>query len=330
VIPLPVKRALDAPVRRMIAAGLRWPGLGEAPRAQALETTLMQISTMSRSFKADIVQYDPHLLWTLKPHAVLNGNVVDERGMMNGPFAMADHKLAKPVRVLFLGASAYIWGEPSLFERVRQRVEAERDDVQLINAGVPGYTVVQHLHWLDRLFPFYRPTHVISSSVWTDCYPRELHDDALIMRIMREPTWRGGAAGDRLGRALLYVRYRLRHSGARVPLGQYRRTWRTLKRYCRRRGVRLGFFYHPVFFETSLFSRFLGWHGIAWLPRRYEKYVKAFERAAASAPLCDCRTVLKGNQRRYAARDGQHLNDKGMRLVTDAMVEFILKDLLSD
>lgn len=313
-MPLPtlLKRALDAPAAWAMRAALPLTGLGDGPRHHLLESTLEAIDGMNRGMKADIVQFDQQLLWALKPHAAMGKERIDERGMLNGPFAMANHPESRPVRVLILGTSNFVMGSPNLFRRLRERVEAARHDVQLINASVPGYTSLQLLHRFARLAPFYRPTHVIACSVWPDSWPRHLLDDATALRVMAAAPWRGGALADQLGRALIYLRWRLRHDGPRVTLAQYRRNWRRLVRYARANNCRAAFFHYPVFFDIPPLKRFLRMHGAPWLPERYARYREAFLALGRRHPLCDCSPVIADAPERYYENDGQHLNDEGL------------------
>lgn len=327
-IPNSLKRALDAPAAWVMSAWLQRLSLGDGPRHHVFEATLEAIYGMNRGLKADIVQFDPKLMWALKPHSALGEERVCERGMMNGPFAMAGHPEAKPVRVLILGTSNFIMGSPNLFRRLRDRVEAAHPDAQLINASVPGYTSLQLLHYFARLIPLYRPTHVLACSVWPDCWPRHLLDDLVSIRVLASEPWRGGPLAERMGRALMYARWRLRHDGPRVPLRQYRQNWRWLAAYARKHACRPAFFHYPVFFEIPPLRRFLRMHGAPWLPERYAKYREAFLEIGRRHSLCDCSGVLSDEPGRYYENDGQHLNNEGLERVVASLADYVVKDLI--
>ncbi|GAB4320611.1 MAG: hypothetical protein Kow0059_15060 [Candidatus Sumerlaeia bacterium] len=322
-----LKRSLDAAVAAAMRTALPLTGLGDGPRHHLIEVTLEAIEGMNRGLGGDYLQFDPVLLWSLKPHGGAGAERADERGMMNGPFAMAMHPEARPVRVLIAGASLFIEGSPTLFRLVRERLESDRPDIELINAAVPGYTAVQVVHHLDRLFPFYRPTHVFACTIWTDCWPRHLLDDPLALRIMSDPPWRGGLAAERLGRAFLYARWRLRHHGPRVPLNEYRRLWRFLIRYCRARGCQPLFFTLPIAFDIPPMHRYLRLHRLQWLPERYARYMGVFRAVTAGHPICDCSCALTGGAEQYFESDGQHLNALGKERVADLMADFFLKNI---
>lgn len=119
-------------------------------------------------------QPDAHLLWTMKPnlrgsiHMVASGPMVidtNSQGLREREIPLA--KEAGELRILFIGDS-WTWGhgvaEEETFVRVLEAELARRLPgrvVRAINAGVPGFTVVQGYELLRKLLPLYKPDLVV-------------------------------------------------------------------------------------------------------------------------------------------------------------------------
>ncbi|MBE8233639.1 MAG: SGNH/GDSL hydrolase family protein [Endozoicomonadaceae bacterium] len=102
-------------------------------------------------------KYDPDLFWTLKPYAVMRGVMDTNSQGLRGPEIAP--KTNDKFRILSLGESS-TYGTKVKFEETYSKIlektlgAMQGKPVEVINAGVPGYSMFQgltflHLHGLD-------------------------------------------------------------------------------------------------------------------------------------------------------------------------------------
>ena len=101
-------------------------------------------------------------------------------------------------RVLVLGDSfTFGWGvldEQPYPQRTETLLRAQGLDVEVINAGIPGYNTEQEAHLLDELMPRYQPDLVVLSYVVNDAEPQANapQPPTVTYRYVRSWIWEDG------------------------------------------------------------------------------------------------------------------------------------------
>jgi lysophospholipase L1-like esterase len=128
----------------------------------------------------EVIKPDEARFWILAPHQTLPDELPQIRGLIaNAASLREDHEipLRKPpreVRLLFLGDSCtFGFGElhRDSFVEYTERLLQQRYPtvpVECINAGVPGYTIMQGWQHLIRTGLRYQPDLIVASFGWND------------------------------------------------------------------------------------------------------------------------------------------------------------------
>ena len=135
-----------------------------------------------------LAQKDPELSYTLTPNA---------SGRLTGPEFRVDYQISEQgfrdpmvhprslpagtVRILLIGDS-YTYGhgvqyQDSWAALLRERFRQEGRAVDIVNAGIPGYSTTQELIYLQRLLPEYRPDIVVIGFVAHDLFTNRPIDE---------------------------------------------------------------------------------------------------------------------------------------------------------
>jgi lysophospholipase L1-like esterase len=126
------------------------------------------------------IENDPELFWRLVPGQKLPDDAWPLRGVIsNGQGLRQDHEIpleknAGELRVLFLGDSCtFGYGllhNEGFVYRVEAKLRAAFPQARLecINAGVPGYTLFQGVHFLETRGFRYQPDLIVLNFGWND------------------------------------------------------------------------------------------------------------------------------------------------------------------
>jgi lysophospholipase L1-like esterase len=127
-----------------------------------------------------VIENDPELFWRLVPRQTLPEDAWPLRGVIsNSQGLREDHEIPlekKPgeLRVLFLGDSCTFGYGLLHHEGFVHRVEAKlqsafpKASLECINAGVPGYTLFQGVHFLESRGFRYQPDLIVLNFGWND------------------------------------------------------------------------------------------------------------------------------------------------------------------
>jgi len=284
---------------------------------------------MVRTIDAQEIFYDvdPELFWKLRPNLVARGEATTFRTNAQGLRGAAVQERAVTPRVLLLGDSVtfgYGLDENATF--AHQLHELLREDgrpVEVVNAGVPGYSSFQGLVLGRRLVGRLRPDLVVISFGFNDA--RDLFSsDAEVAKI--------GAATRGLRKALFHSRlYRLLRAWivrpnasagrvvARVSPEEYARNLHALVETVRREGA------HVFLLETPFQRDTRFPYGPSWFT--LHEPIEAYRRQArAVAQTAGIRYVGAGplNERAGAPNDGwfldpAHPNELGARVLAESL-----------
>jgi len=129
-------------------------------------------------------RFDPYVYWDLRPGAVVvdqESEVINAAGFRGDLVAL--DRSARSLRVACLGDSSIFGVGSSLQESFPQQLREDLAsrwppelgrDVEVINAGVPGYTAFQGLQALQRKVLPYRPDVVVLMfGAFNECLPRK-------------------------------------------------------------------------------------------------------------------------------------------------------------
>ncbi len=143
--------------------------------------------------------FDPLLGWHHRPGQqglfVRAGDRVEvrinDRGLRDHDYAY--QRSAGKQRILVLGDS-FAWGYGVAQDEIfTERIEATLDDVEVINAGVSGYSTDQELLWLKHEGVKYRPDLVILLLVGND---DAMNHQRVSYFVYPKPLFKLGEAGD--------------------------------------------------------------------------------------------------------------------------------------
>ncbi|MTH97079.1 GDSL-type esterase/lipase family protein [Roseibium sp. RKSG952] len=100
--------------------------------------------------------------------------IVDERGFRNASLDSRPSSEATATKVLLVGDS-FVFGAANHFddiwpELLANRFKQEGLDVEVINAGVPGFDTSQQVLYLERLFETYQPDIVLLTFLPNDLF----------------------------------------------------------------------------------------------------------------------------------------------------------------
>jgi lysophospholipase L1-like esterase len=124
---------------------------------------------------ANVIENDPELFWRLVPNRTLPQNAWPLRGVIsNSQGLREDHEIPfeKPpgeLRVLFLGDSCtfgygLLHHEGFVYQvEAKLRSEFPQARLECINAGVPGYTLFQGVHFLETRGFRYHPDLIVAT-----------------------------------------------------------------------------------------------------------------------------------------------------------------------
>jgi len=125
-------------------------------------------------FLQDVMNgYDPDLMWSLKPNLDIEGIVhTNALGLRNGPVGAKDER----VRILAVGDSTTYGSGAADAETWPARLQQALDDrapgrLEVINAGVPGYSAYQGLRYLETRGLDLEPDVVIACFGHNECTP---------------------------------------------------------------------------------------------------------------------------------------------------------------
>lgn len=202
------------------------------------------------------IESDSELLWRLKPGryagADLFGKEAEVQEVLVGPMGLrgSDPGEKGAPRVLCLGDSVTLGYERAYPELLAEELAMLGKDAQVINAGVPGYSVAQARRWLVRLLPALKPDFVVVLLGWNDAKDllrgytdTELMDSGLSRFIARfRAPWSGRVIGSAL----------TRESGCcRVPPEQFHTELFLLGDAIRNAGAQPLFVTYPSVIDTS-------------------------------------------------------------------------------
>jgi lysophospholipase L1-like esterase len=209
---------------------------------------------------------EPDLARKAFPHREMDSSFLvstDARGLRFPRHAQAPAAGEDPFRIMFLGCSTtFGWGVddeqtyPALVQAAYER--AGRPDIEVFNAGQPGYTSFQGLWFYENVLRDYHPDLVFFGYVvqdarlaaWSDSSQALLQQDARFLKqtfLYRSHLY--------LGLRTLIDAWRIRskerdesgHEGVhRVSREEYVENIRAFVRLTRRDGVRLALFDFPL------------------------------------------------------------------------------------
>lgn len=316
------KQILDKPIASFLNYLMKRDIAGNEPYLKANEIISDWIWRMNVGM-GDILEYDAELMWRLIPNTKSNESYIDADSMFDGPYSKNENSNSNIKRVMFLGTSILVTGEQSLVKRIREYCKDDMPDVEIINAAVPGYSVVQHRKWFEKIISIYKPTHILALSIWNEIWPRNLMcDDEMLLAIAlsRDKPENFITA---VAKKCLYYRWRLTTDEPRVPVSTYQNEWLKIIKVCKDFNTKPGFFFIPVKFDSEPMKRFLRLHSKEWLPLRYEKYRKVFFKIARKYPFCDLTRAAENEAERLYDSSGQHLSERGIDVCARELKRFL-------
>lgn len=150
-------------------AGYSRPQIDFPAQKQSLQKAT---DALNHRFNTNAFEFDPHLLWKLKPGGNLAGLDVDTRGLLTWERPAQGPRNARPVTVLCLGDSvtAITYRTfPQIAELLAAAGTTARP-VHIYSAAVPGYTTEQALRQLPTLKDL-QPDVVVLCFGWNDHFP---------------------------------------------------------------------------------------------------------------------------------------------------------------
>lgn len=200
---------------------------------------------------------DPETFWAPVPG--FDGEFLDERVSINGlGLRGPDVAARKPrgLRRLVAFGDSITFGYGVADDETYAAVLAERGrdrGLEVLNAGVTGFTSHQLLAHLRRVAPLVQADYVTICVGWNDMTKRPTTDRVYASQLARSMAFEGLLSEVHIYRALrnLYARAAYRRlaaapwSIARVPPDEYRENLVAVVRLCRERGIRPAFLALP-------------------------------------------------------------------------------------
>lgn len=147
------------------------------------------MKTVHLEFFNDVIENDPETIWRLAPHKVLPPELPGVRGLIsNGDGLREDHEIPreKPrgqIRILFAGDSC-TFGFGMMHDQsyvdITEKMLRKRFpgvNVECINAGVPGYTMMQGWRYIESYGIEYNPDLIVVQFGWNDSKKWTSRDD---------------------------------------------------------------------------------------------------------------------------------------------------------
>jgi len=315
--------------------------------------------SLGRDVSEELYRPDADLLWALRPsvrfesviqHRLRRGEeqgitiTINADGYRGKSVAPAEPASGE-TRVLCLGDSnffGYPLDDVDGFPAALERALARRADepVSVLNAGVPGYSVLQGRIWYDRVFDGHDYDWLLLSFVNNDAWLQPASDASLLER--RRPAWLGRLSDSvRLVQwaRSVFVRAPPREAWVpRVSLQRFDETYRTLIERARRKQARVMILDFRAHAEYEPYSdrlrRIAEEERVIYLPIA-ERVARAFEDPATferHADLADrvrrrwtaTGLRLRPHLRYYAEVEPEHLNEVGVAWLADVVAEMLL------
>jgi len=227
---------------------------GVAPRTRPA----LVVRSVDVDIEFPFMRADSELFWSPRPgfHGEFLGRTVTINALgLRGP-EIAVPKPGGRRRIACFGDSitfGYGVGDEDTYAFALERLLAG-EDVDVVNAGVTGYTTYQVLRLVRRVAPTLQLDVATFCVGWNDASRRPVDDRTYARRIRTAMALEGLARHVYLYRVLqgLYTRWTLRRAerewdvppeSQRGPLDQYRQNLKLIVGECRARGVR------PIFLE---------------------------------------------------------------------------------
>lgn len=289
---------------------------------------------VARSIDIDIdfpfMRSDPELFWAPRPEfrgEFLGRAVSINRLGLRGPEIEIPKRRGRR-RVACFGDSITFGYGVADDETYAHRLGGllARRGVEVVNAGVTGYTTHQVLRLVERIIPTLDIDVATFLVGWNDASLRPVDDRTYARRIRASAALEGVVRHVHLFRAAkaLYLRWLMRRAkrewdtpptGQRVPVDHYRENLRAIVRECRSRGTR------PVFLELPRRRR----HGeVPSFPSHAA--VLAEVSTAMGVPLVDLgelgRRASRSSNELYFI-DSLHLSVEGHQLVAERLAQAV-------
>jgi lysophospholipase L1-like esterase len=216
----------------------------------------------SQRDNGEVTQRHPGLFWALVPGAKLGELPVNEAGFL-GPMPTLEPRNGV-YRIVCLGDSNVALGSLPYPQELQKILDAKSPGrFEVINAGVPGYTLLQGLRLLEGRVLSYAPDLVTVQYGWNDHW---MTDKPMSQKIARAPVafrLRNVLRGLRIYQVLLYAQSRLlgpSGSGSvqyNVPPNEYREYLTRIANLGSSHGFRVALMTVPSNFKLQKLDPFL-------------------------------------------------------------------------
>ncbi len=149
--------------------GYSRPQIDFPAQRQALQEA---VGALNARFNTEAFEFDPHLLWKLKPGSNLAGLDIDSRGLLTWERPPHGPRNAQPVTILCLGDSvtALTYRTFPQIAEILATAGTTARPIHIYSAAVPGYTTEQATRLLPKLRDL-KPDVVVLCFGWNDHFP---------------------------------------------------------------------------------------------------------------------------------------------------------------